>query len=482
MGGNEWTKRDGTLAIAGIKKWRGPWVNGTLYAPGDGVYNSVNGNAYVCLVENTASTADNKPGSGTSWATYWDLLVTGSAGPTGPTGYTGYTGYTGPIGPTGYTGPAGGPTGPTGYTGYTGSAGAQGPTGPTGYTGYTGAAGAQGPTGPTGYTGYTGPQGAIGPTGYTGPQGAIGPTGYTGYTGPAGGSMSWRGSWVTATSYAVNDAVYINNNSYICMTAHTSGVFATDLAASKWSLTSSGATGPTGYTGYTGPNGAIGPTGYTGYTGPIGPTGYTGYTGPIGPTGYTGYTGPSGAIGPTGYTGYTGPTGPTGYTGPAQSSIIMLSAAGAIPSTTSGAAAAAQSETTTNKINTLGMDFADSSSKLYAEWGVFMPPLYSGGTVTAKFIWSAAGTSTNGVVWGCQAVAYPDLSNLDTAYGTAQEVTDAHSATANQVQISSATSAITIAGTPGPNTFVNFRAYRDSANASDTLAQTARLLAVIISY
>lgn len=43
-----------------------------------------------------------------------------------------------------------------------------------------------------------------------------------------------RGAWITARTYAVKDMVTQNSNSYVCITAHTSGVFATDLAAGKW--------------------------------------------------------------------------------------------------------------------------------------------------------------------------------------------------------------------------------------------------------
>lgn len=43
-----------------------------------------------------------------------------------------------------------------------------------------------------------------------------------------------RGPWVTATAYAVKDMVSQGTGTYICITAHTSGVFATDLAAGKW--------------------------------------------------------------------------------------------------------------------------------------------------------------------------------------------------------------------------------------------------------
>lgn len=40
--------------------------------------------------------------------------------------------------------------------------------------------------------------------------------------------------WVTATTYVVGDHVTTNSLYYICLTAHTSGTFATDLAALKW--------------------------------------------------------------------------------------------------------------------------------------------------------------------------------------------------------------------------------------------------------
>jgi hypothetical protein len=51
----------------------------------------------------------------------------------------------------------------------------------------------------------------------------------------AGGTP--RGAWVTATAYEVGDLVKAPDlASYICVTEHTSGTFATDLAAGKWLL------------------------------------------------------------------------------------------------------------------------------------------------------------------------------------------------------------------------------------------------------
>lgn len=46
----------------------------------------------------------------------------------------------------------------------------------------------------------------------------------------------WRGSWLTTTSYVKNDLVKTNGNAYICLEAHTSGTFSTDLTNLKWEL------------------------------------------------------------------------------------------------------------------------------------------------------------------------------------------------------------------------------------------------------
>lgn len=55
-----------------------------------------------------------------------------------------------------------------------------------------------------------------------------------------GSSLNPRGSWLTATSYAKLDLVTQGGSAYVCSTAHTSGVFATDYAASKWTLWTAG--------------------------------------------------------------------------------------------------------------------------------------------------------------------------------------------------------------------------------------------------
>ena len=48
-------------------------------------------------------------------------------------------------------------------------------------------------------------------------------------------------AWLTSTSYLIGDLVTDGGSNYRCLVAHSSGTFATDLAANKWVL-SAGAT------------------------------------------------------------------------------------------------------------------------------------------------------------------------------------------------------------------------------------------------
>lgn len=45
-----------------------------------------------------------------------------------------------------------------------------------------------------------------------------------------------KGQWLTATAYVLGDLVYQLGSQYECITAHTSGTFATDLSAAKWRI------------------------------------------------------------------------------------------------------------------------------------------------------------------------------------------------------------------------------------------------------
>ena len=55
-------------------------------------------------------------------------------------------------------------------------------------------------------------------------------------------------------------------------------------------------------------------------------------------------------------------------------------------------------------------------------------------------------------------------------------------ATADDLNVSGETSALTVAGSPGAEELVNFRFYRDANAGGDTLAADARLIGVKIHY
>jgi len=127
------------------------------------------------------------------------------------------------------------------------------------------------------------------------------------------------------------------------------------------------------------------------------------------------------------------------------------------------------------------LDFIDGSIT-YGTIGFALPSDYDGGTLTAIFYWTANSTSTNSVVWTISGVAIGDDETLDVAPGTAQTVTDANKSTAYKLSISDATPDITLAGTPAAGEYCRLLIGRDPTNGSDTLAATARLLSVVLTY
>ena len=157
---------------------------------------------------------------------------------------------------------------------------------------------------------------------------------------------------------------------------------------------------------------------------------------------------------------------------------IPIPATGMYTATTNGAAAGA-TETSTNAIMIKTWDF-DASTDEYVQFQVPMPKSWNEGTITAKFYWSHASTSTNfGVSWGIQGVAYGDSDALDASWGTGV-VADDTGGTTDDIFVSPATSAVTIAGSPAAEDLVIFRVYRDVSDAQDTMAIDARLHGVKI--
>lgn len=155
--------------------------------------------------------------------------------------------------------------------------------------------------------------------------------------------------------------------------------------------------------------------------------------------------------------------------------------AGAMVARTTNGAATGTVETTTNRVMLRSLDF-DPTTNEFAQFSVRMPKSWNEGTVTAAFTWKHAATTVNfGVVWGIQGVALSDDDAADTAFGTAQTVTDT-GGTTNDIYISATTSAVTIGGTPAAQDWVCFQVYRDAAAGGDTMAIDAGLLGVTLYY
>jgi hypothetical protein len=157
---------------------------------------------------------------------------------------------------------------------------------------------------------------------------------------------------------------------------------------------------------------------------------------------------------------------------------IWVPAGAMLPRTTAGAAAGLV-ELATNDIMLQTLDF-DAATDEFAQFSIVMPSDWDLGTVTATFYWSAASGSGD-VIWGLQGLAVGNDDAQDAAMGTAQTVTDTL-LLADDLQITAATSAMTIAGTPAAGDIVHFAAYRDANAGGDTLAVDARLQGVKINY
>lgn len=156
----------------------------------------------------------------------------------------------------------------------------------------------------------------------------------------------------------------------------------------------------------------------------------------------------------------------------------VINASAMVPRATNGAVATTV-ESTTNKVLTASLDF-DQSTAQYAQISIPLPKSVAAATMTARFRWTAAaGTAGQVVIWGAQLLALSDGDTIDTAFGTAQTVSDTLIATGD-FHITTVTAAITAGNGLTKQDQLILQVYRDAANASDTLAASAKLVSVEI--
>lgn len=137
-------------------------------------------------------------------------------------------------------------------------------------------------------------------------------------------------------------------------------------------------------------------------------------------------------------------------------------------------------ELSSNKVMVKSLDF-DTTTQEFAQFSVWFPKSYNLGTVTFQPSFSQLTTAAGGVVFGLAGLAVSSTDDLDAAFGTAQtSITTA--GTLNKEYQGPESAAITIAGTPAAGDRIIFQVNRTVADASDTLAQDARLHGVRLFF
>jgi hypothetical protein len=159
---------------------------------------------------------------------------------------------------------------------------------------------------------------------------------------------------------------------------------------------------------------------------------------------------------------------------------IWVPAQAMFGTTTNGADAQAI-ETTATRPEMKVLDF-DASTAEYAQFPIAMPKSWNLGTVTYQVFWSPSNTDTGDAIFGLQGLACAEGDTADAVFGTGIEVTDAGIGTVEDVQMTSTSSAMTIAGTPADDDICFFQLYRDAADGSDDFTGDARVLGIKLFY
>ena len=126
----------------------------------------------------------------------------------------------------------------------------------------------------------------------------------------------------------------------------------------------------------------------------------------------------------------------------------------------------------------------DATTEEFVDFDLVMPENWDRGTIKAKFYWgSATGSSVADTVeWEISAGALSDSDAIDAALGTAQVKSDALLATnGSDMQITGATPAITVGGTPALGDLIHFKVSRN-VGGTDDMTEDAWLYGVLIQY
>jgi len=174
-----------------------------------------------------------------------------------------------------------------------------------------------------------------------------------------------------------------------------------------------------------------------------------------------------------------------GWVAGANYRTIYVDAGGMVPAGTNGAQAATEEMHATN-FTTMDYLAFDTSTEEYADFKLVMPEQYNNSTIKVKFYWKPADQEASvSVVWGIKAYAATDsdvLTGASGVWGTEQVIEDESLNVNDDLHISSATPALTIAGSHSEGKLVFFRVFRKVGAAADDYADDAHLLGINIQY
>lgn len=162
---------------------------------------------------------------------------------------------------------------------------------------------------------------------------------------------------------------------------------------------------------------------------------------------------------------------------------IYIDAGAMVPCTTNPALQGTH-EYGTNDIDIDHYAFDGGATEERTQFKLKMPENWDRGTIKAKFDWSSATGSTAGdtVEWGIKAGALSNSDVIDAALGTPQVISDVLLANNGaDLQISGATPAITVGGTPALGDIIIFEVYRNT-DGTDNMVEDAWLMGVTLQY
>ena len=161
---------------------------------------------------------------------------------------------------------------------------------------------------------------------------------------------------------------------------------------------------------------------------------------------------------------------------------IWVPATAMYATTTNGCADIDQTELTAGQPELKTLDF-DPSTDENAQFTIAFPKAWDPSQlIMYQVFWTANSTNTGNCIWNLKGVAIADNDAIDTAFGTAVAITDAHSGTANDLNVTAQSGSVTIAGSPAADEDVFFNISRDANDGSDTFTGDAKLLGIKIFF